>query len=61
MQTSVEGAPDTETEPFAFWYLPTVASGQTAEAQWEREEVIPLTEEEAKVRRQHLEALGYVD
>jgi hypothetical protein len=61
IQTSVEGSPDVETEPFAYWYVPKVISGQTAEAQWETEEVVTLTEEEAKVRRQHLEALGYVD
>ena len=61
LQTSVKGSPDAETEGFAFWYPLGLSSGQAVKVEFEAEEVVTLTEEEAKVQRQHLEALGYVD
>lgn len=44
---------------FAYWTNPQITSAD--DVRWEEEAPDDLTEEEQRVRREHLEALGYVD
>ena len=60
VEAAVEDAPETPSEPFAFWVPPGIDSGHSANAVWTHDGE-GLTEQELEVRRRHLETLGYVD
>ncbi len=49
------------TEPFAYWLTPAISSGGGAGVERPAEVPDGLTPEELAVRKEHLEALGYVD
>ncbi len=55
------GDPEAATEPFAYWLRPTISYGELDGAEPPAEDLKGLTPEELAVRREHLEALGYVD
>ncbi len=62
VETEESGSPESRaTEEFAYWTNPAITTADDAGRSAVEGAPGPLTEEEERVRREHLKALGYVD